>query len=192
MAGGDAGAGPVMSQAEASDPSALNATAIVSTLNRHEVRFVVIGAFAAIAQGAPIAPTRDIDLTPDVAPDNLDRLSAALKELDARTRVGSSLTGLPFSHDGASLSRAAMWNLVCRYGEFDISFHPSGFDGGYAELAAHAHRVNVEGVELTVADLSDVIRSKESAGRPKDLRVLPELYRFRASREDDEPGVTVG
>jgi transcriptional regulator with XRE-family HTH domain len=27
------------------------------------------------------------------------------------------------------------------------------------------------------AELSDVIRSKEAAGRPKDLRVLPRLYR---------------
>ena len=33
--------------------------------NRHQVRYVVIGAFAAIAQQAPIPATRDIDITPD-------------------------------------------------------------------------------------------------------------------------------
>ena len=37
-------------------------------------------------------------------------------------------------------------------------------------------------VEVVVADLADVIRSKESAGHPKDLRVLPLLYRHLSSR----------
>jgi hypothetical protein len=83
-----------------------------------------------------------------------------------------------------------VWNLVCAEGEFDISFHPSGFAGGYAELAPSAHRLRVGQVEVVVADLADVIRSKESAGRPKDLRVLPLLYRHlsrrRAEREAEQ------
>ena len=33
-----------------------------------------------------------------------------------------------------------------------------------------------------VADLADVIQSKETAGRPKDLRVLPSLYRHLSAR----------
>lgn len=35
------------------------------------------------------------------------------------------------------------------------------------------------------ADLDDVILSKELAGRPKDIRVLPALYRHRAARRSD-------
>jgi transcriptional regulator with XRE-family HTH domain len=56
---------------------------------------------------------------------------------------------------------------------------------GFVQLASRAHRVVVDGGELSVADLDDVIRSKEAAGRPKDLRVLPALYRHRASRSSD-------
>lgn len=163
-------------------PPELDAGAIASALNRHGVRYVVIGAFAAIAQKAPIAPTRDIDLTPDDDPANLRRLSAALEELDARVRTDSVADGIPFDHSAASLRRAAMWNLICRYGEFDISFRPSGFEGGYAQLAIRSHRVIVAGVEVNVADLDDVIRSKEATGRPKDVRVLPALYRHRQNR----------
>jgi hypothetical protein len=37
-------------------------------------------------------------------------------------------------------------------------------------------------VDVIVADLADVIRSKESAGRLKDLRVLPLLYRHQSAR----------
>lgn len=147
---------------------------------------MVIGAFAAIAQQAPIPATRDIDLTPEASGENLARLSAALKQLGARIRTETVPDGLPFDHDATSLAAAETWNLVCREGEFDISFRPAGFGQGYADLAGGAHRVRVGDVEVLVADLDDVIRSKEAAGRPKDLRVLPLLYRHRATRQDDE------
>jgi hypothetical protein len=159
----------------------------VSVLNRHDVRYVVIGAFAAIAQQAPIDPTRDIDFTPDDAADNLKTLSAALKDLDARIRVEKNSEGIPFDHDAASLRRAAVWNLVCAHGEFDIAFRPAGIPGGYRDLARHAHLVAVGTVEVYVADLGDVIRSKEAAGRPKDLQVLPALYRHQARTRDGGP-----
>jgi hypothetical protein len=58
-----------------------------------------------------------------------------------------------------------------------LSFAPAAFAGGYADLEPQARRMSVEGVEMLVADLGDVIRSKEAAGRPKDLQVLPILYR---------------
>jgi hypothetical protein len=167
---------------EAADETELNAAAIVAALNRHQVRYVIIGAFAAIAQQAPIPATRDIDLTPEASQENLARLSMALKELGARIRTEAVPDGLPFSHDAASLAAAEVWNLICADGEFDISFHPSGFDGGYAQLAVNAHRLRVGEVEVIVADLADIIRSKESAGRPKDLRVLPLLYRYQSAR----------
>jgi len=160
----------------------LNAAAIVAALNRHQVRYVVIGAFAAIAQQAPIPATRHIDLTPEASQENLTRLSLALKELGARIRTDEVPDGLPFDHDATSLAAAEVWNLICADGEFDISFHPSGFTAGYAQLVVNAHRLRVGEVEVVVADLADVIRSKESAGRPKDLRVLPMLYRHQSAR----------
>ena len=169
---------------EPGEPS-LNPAAIVAALNRHQVRYVIIGAFAAIAQQAPIPATRDIDITPDASAENLARLSRALTDLGARIRTDAVPGGLPFGHDATSLAAAEVWNLVCADGEFDISFHPSGFAAGYAQLAAGAHRLRVGDVEVVVADLADVIRSKESAGRPKDLRVLPLLYRHLAARSTE-------
>jgi hypothetical protein len=37
-------------------------------------------------------------------------------------------------------------------------------------------------VEVDVADLADVIQFKESAGRPKDVQVLPLIYGHVAAR----------
>jgi len=62
---------------------ALSAEDMLAALNRHHVEYVVIGAFAAIAQGVPIQATYDIDVTPRRSPENLDRLSRALRDLDA-------------------------------------------------------------------------------------------------------------
>lgn len=87
----------------------LRADAIVAVLNRHGVRYVVIGAYAAIAQQAPIRATRDIDFTPDTSPDNLERLSAALKELGARIRTDAAPEALPFDHNGRSLGASSAW-----------------------------------------------------------------------------------
>jgi hypothetical protein len=63
----------------------LSAEDILAALNNRGVRYVVIGAFAAIAQGAPIEATYDIDVTPQRDPENLERLSLALRDLYAGT-----------------------------------------------------------------------------------------------------------
>jgi hypothetical protein len=167
-------------------PEDLDAAAIIRSLNEHGVRYVVIGALAAQLQGAPIPRTRDIDITPATDSDNLQRLSNALHELNARIRTADVPEGLPFDHDGVSLSRARIWNLTTSFGEFDLSFIPSGTDG-YDDLVRHAHVIESYGHPVPVADLDDVIRSKEAAGRPKDILHLPILLqtsrRLRKQRE---------
>lgn len=67
-----------------------------------------------------------------------------------------------------------MWNLTTPSGEFDLSFVPSGTEG-YDDLARHARVIESFGQLVPVADLDDVIRSKEAAGRPKDILHLPIL-----------------
>ena len=54
-------------------------------LAKHRVDLVVVGGVAAVLNGAPIA-TFDLDVVHARGQDNLDRLAAALKELEARYR----------------------------------------------------------------------------------------------------------
>ena len=147
---------------------------IVQAFNHRGVEYVVIGGYAGELHAAAVPPTRDIDFTPRATKENLGRLSQVLTDLDARIRTAGIPEGLPFSHDAESLANVGMWNLSCRFGEFDISFTPSGTDG-YEDLVHAALRVDVRGEQISVASLADIIRSKEAAARPKDFTALPAL-----------------
>jgi hypothetical protein len=148
---------------------------ILGVLEKHDVRFVVIGAIAAIAQGYPLT-TQDIDITPARDPDNLERLAAALRELDARLRIPDDEAGVSFPIDAEMLGNAEMWTLRTPFGDLDINYTPSGTTG-YADLRRAARRESIEGVQVSIAALADIIRSKEAAGRVKDQAQLPALRR---------------
>jgi hypothetical protein len=170
-------------------PPRLQARPILEILERHQVRFVLIGGLASIHWGSPF-PTEDIDVTPERSRENLDRLSSALTDLDAKIRTPTEPDGLRFAHTGASLADAGVWNLVTRYGDFDISFVPNGTDG-YPDLVRDATPATVHGVEIRVASLADIIRSKQAANRPKDQRVLPTLREILAARNPRNAGHAV-
>jgi hypothetical protein len=153
--------------------------AILDTLNRHRVRYVVVGGFAATAYGSPL-PTTDVDVTPETSKENLTRLSEALSALEARIRVEGIPDGLPFSHSADSLAGSHVLNLLTRFGELDLILAPAG-GNAYPELAARALTVDLHDVAVPLAALEDVIASKEAAGRPKDRQALP-LLRVLLSR----------
>jgi hypothetical protein len=79
-----------------------------------------------------------------------------------------------------------MWNLVTDHGRLDVTFVPSGTTG-YEDLARDAVHLVILGVDVDVASLADVIRSKEAAGREKDRVVLPVLRRILDEGESDHP-----
>ena len=121
--------------------------------------------------------TEDIDVTPATDKANLERLASALKELRARLRSRSDRRGVLFPLAGDMLRKADMWTLTTSAGDLDICFKPSGTQG-YRDLRREAVRTRVgPGISISVASLRDVIRSKEAAGRDKDLAQLPLLRR---------------
>ena len=71
-----------------------------------------------------------------------------------------------------------MLNLQTRHGELDLTIRPAGFEGGYDELVTRSIRRSIGRIQVRVAALEDVIRSKEIAARDKDIGALPELYRL--------------
>ena len=151
----------------------LRAEDVFACLDRHQVRYVLIGGLAAVLHGSPL-PTVDVDICPASDTANLQRLAKALEDLDARVRTPDTAEGVQFPRDAQFLSRVALLNLVTRAGDLDLCFMPAG-TRGYDDLAIGASAVRVFDLSVPVASLEDVIRSKEAANRPKDLRALPVL-----------------
>jgi hypothetical protein len=158
--------------------------ALLSVLIRHGVAFVLIGGAAIQSHGGSY-DTQDIDLAPEVGDANLQRLCAALNELQCRLVTDPANTAawvtLPDDYfTPRGIRAASIWNLATRYGQLDLTFAPSAFPTGYAELSQRADRRRVAGTTATVlvAALEDVHRSKRAANRPKDqayFRTLADL-----------------
>jgi len=118
--------------------------------------------------------TGDVDVCPSRTPQNLAKLAIALIELGARIRAPDSPSGLPFTCVAKLFAQMELCNLTTRFGDFDVSFRPSGTDG-YPDLRRHAVAFALGSLMVPTASLDDIIRSKQAAARPKDLAQLPTL-----------------
>jgi hypothetical protein len=163
-----------------SSPAALDPELLFRTLAQHQVEFVLIGAMAARLQGFPRL-TADADITPSRESANLERLAAALRDLEAKVFTETIPEGLPFDCSAEMLARGDLWNLVTAAGRLDIAFLPSGTKG-FDDLADNAVRFEVYGITLMVASLEDIARSKRTSDRPQDQQdvlIIEEMLRRR-------------
>lgn len=169
------------------DVAPLDPERLVTVLAKHGVRYVLVGALAARLQGFPRV-TADADITPSDDRENLERLAAALRELDARVYTDGVPEGLAFDCTAASLERAVIWNLVTSAGRLDVVFRPAG-TAGYDDLSEGAVRFEVFGVHLDAARLEDILRSKRAADRPQDRQdvIVLEAMLRRDQRDRRSP-----
>jgi hypothetical protein len=157
---------------------------ILENLERHHVRYIVIGGLAAELHGSPY-PTRDVDITPERTRDNFRRLAPALLELEAMLRVSDVDEPIEIPLDEHSFEQGTTWAYVTKHGFLDIALLPDGTQG-YADLRRSAtHEQLTETLVVLVASLNDVIRSKEAAGREKDRAVLPVLRQVLERKRDN-------
>lgn len=154
-------------------PAPFDPARIFAVLAEHEVEYVLIGGLAGVLHGST-AMTNDADIVPSRADNNLERLSAALIDLEARIRVLDSPDGIAFDPHPALLESMVLLNMTTRCGDLDVTFSPSALDD-YEALLAVSATFDVDGHMVRVAALADIIRSKEAADRPKDRVTLPIL-----------------
>lgn len=132
--------------------------------------------------------TADADIVTDRSPANLQRLVAAMRELNARLRVAGlsdyEARRLPVQVDAHTLGQLEVSTWMTDAGGFDVLNGLQDELGrvvAYEELAQRATRLRVgERVIMRVAALDDIITAKERADRPKDREALPELRALRA------------
>ena len=142
-------------------------------LRRHNVEFIVIGGVCAVLHGAPVS-TFDLDIVHLRTPENLDRLTKALSDLDAFYRERPDLH---ISPDSTRLGSPGHHLLTTRAGPVDLLGQVK--DGrGFEKLISRCEIVDIEeNVSINLLDLPTLIELKENMGTERDLAVLPILRR---------------
>jgi hypothetical protein len=137
------------------------------------VEFIVVGGVAAVLRGVPIN-TFDLDVVHSTELANVDRLLAALTELDAFYRFQPELRMRP---DASHLRSPGHQLLITRFGPLDL-LGAIGKGRSYADLLRDFTEYDLDdGVRVRVLGLEAQIAVKEEIGGEKDLAVLPILRR---------------
>jgi hypothetical protein len=137
-----------------------------------DVRFVVIGGLALGSWGV-VRGTKDCDIVPDPAPENLDRLAHVVTELGGHVQLGESLLGSERSI-AALLHSGERAFIATQLGDLDVV---QGLEGvlPYGELQTRAIDVEMAGVTIAICALEHLRSMKRAAGRPRDLVDLDDL-----------------
>jgi hypothetical protein len=151
------------------EPRAL--ISILGVLLEDRVDLVLVGALAAVAQGAPVT-THDVDIVHARTPQNLDRLMTALDRLRARYRGRPVSSPLP--PDRAALASSGHSLFMTDLGPLDcLGAIENGM--GYEELLPRSIEVDLDGRPLRVLGLETIVALKRQSTAVKDQLMLPVL-----------------
>jgi hypothetical protein len=151
------------------DPREL--TSILGALLGEGVEFVLVGALAAVAQGAPLT-THDVDIVHARTPENLDRLMVALTKVKARYRGRAAESPLP--PDRGALASTGHSLMMTDLGPLDcLGAIEEGRD--YDALVPLSVVVQLDGRPLRVLGLETIVELKRKSSTPKDRLALPVL-----------------
>lgn len=179
--------------------------ALLRVLDRHGVRYVLVGSVAAQAYGADIGRAGDLDITPALDQQNLAGLGAVLRDIEAGIDPDA-----PFGHwetrpDGERMwiveaatpeleARRASWSPApadastfdhlfrSRLGNFDVVPELSGT---YETLMKRAVQLEAWGLVIWVVHVDELLAALTVPRRAKDVskvRQLRELQRRRGQR----------
>lgn len=146
---------------------------LLAALAGYQVDFIVVGGVAAVLEGAGMM-TDDLDVLVNTSETNLERLLAALDDLEAVYRDPAGRTLRPTADRLASFR---LHLLDTRLGRLDLLRSLKPGERTYVDLLPRSRVYRIGSLEVPVLDLASVIESKEAAGRPKDRAALPLLRR---------------
>jgi predicted nucleotidyltransferase len=155
---------------------------VLRLLQPHEVRYIVIGGWAAIIHGNARS-TNDVDLVYARDHDNIRRLVEALRPWNPYLR--GVPRGLPFRWDETTVRAGWNFTLTTDHGDIDLLGEATGA-GTYERLLPYTEEVTAFGITCRVVTLERLIQIKRAAGWPKDLIVLAELQALLEERRQRE------
>lgn len=160
-------------------PDELFLERLLTALDSLGLEALIVGSVAAAVQGSPIL-TQDVDLLIRDTEPNREKLVRLAAAIGAARPIAVSELSTTLTLIGGALP-------------VDILFDRLPGNLSFPSLRSRSVQVAVGAAMALVASLSDVIASKESAGRPKDLAQLPILREtLRVKRALEEAAASLG
>ena len=129
---------------------------IFASLERNQVKYLIIGGIAAVYHGVPRA-TFDLDILIEATPENASHLLKALEEAQMGTAALISPEEL-LRHESVVFEDRV---------RLDVQTRIPGLS--FEEACERRIETEFQGVKLYLVSREDLIRSKKASGRPRDL-----------------------
>jgi len=142
---------------------------ILPALSEEKVRFLLVGAYALAAHGYPRA-TMYIDIWVMPSPQNADAVLLALHRFGAPLH---DLTKEDLQKDDT------IFQIGVAPRRIDIITAASGLE--FEEAYERSLPVSIEGIEVHIPSIDDLIGNKRASGRTKDLADAEALESFKNS-----------
>jgi predicted nucleotidyltransferase len=157
----------------------LDIQGILEQLDEGGVEYIVIGGVAVGFHGY-VRATKDLDVVPAPDRQNLERLVAVLRVLDAELDGANEFEAaeLPDPLQVDTLAQGGNWVLQTRLGRFDLMQWIRDREL-WGMLSPAAVEVDLDGTRVKVASYDDLIDLKRQAARPSDLEDLERLRQAR-------------
>lgn len=151
-------------------PSGPDLSALLEELIEADIQFILVGGLAAVIQGAPVT-TMDVDIVHRQSSENISKLIAFLKSIDAFYRRLDHRVIEPNREDLEGKGHAL---FTTRLGPIDVL---AVIEGGkaYDDLLENTIEIEFRGHVLRVLDLNTMIELKKKSKNSKDKQRLPVL-----------------
>lgn len=145
---------------------------MLHALSDEKVSFILVGAYALAAHGYPRA-TMDIDIWVMPSPRNAEAVLRALRRFGAPLH---NLTREDFQKEGT------IFQIGIAPRRIDIITAASGLK--FEEVFQNSISIIIEGIEVHIPSIDDLIRNKRATGRTKDLADIEALESLKKSKHD--------
>lgn len=147
---------------------------MLQCLADEDVKFLLIGAYAMAAHGYPRA-TMDIDFWVMPSPENAEAVLRALSRFGAPLH---ELTREDLQKDDT------IFQIGVAPRRIDILTGASGLQ--FDETFRHSSPIEIDGLQVRIPSMDDLIRNKRASGRTKDLADAEALEALQASGSPEE------
>ena len=142
---------------------------MLQCLAEEDVKYLLVGAYALAAHGYPRA-TMDIYLWVQPSPENAEAVLCALQQFGAPIH---ELTLADLQKDDT------VFQIGVAPRRIDIITGASGLR--FDETFQHSTPIEIEGFQIRIPSINDLIRNKRASGRTKDLTDAEALEALRDS-----------